>query len=392
MAKKKKKTKREFFKIIIGLFTLIIVFLLVLGIVKANDTYELIQKNTILKMDDNKNQNIIINSDQIVRITSDGIRAYDFKGVEKWSDTLTLTNIKISQQEPYFAIGDRNGKKIDIYNQSGKKNSINTENPIVYFSINKNGDVAIVEDIKEGYVVSVYNENGTIEALKSTTYSKDLEFPIVAKISPDSKNLIISYIDLKKPIVSSNVVSISIEEPSHQSIYPIRYAILESDNLVYDIEFISNDKWISIGDNFIHWYLIDGTLINKVTGVNASFYPSSRSYLKSGNLVVVENSPSDNPEAFNKGVLKIYNSNGKLYHTQTFDEQINFASLSPSEIVLKSGEIYYGVNYNGNIVFKSKNLSDYKDIVFSKGFNHIIGIKDLEIVEMQKDYFKRVGY
>ena len=385
---KTNKKKINIFTVILCFSVLVLLGGLIYDYYLESVKFELVEKESILKLDNTKEYEIIANKNQLIKITSDGIKAYDLKGVEKWSDTLTIKNIKLSQQEPYFAIADKNGKKIDVYNENGKKNSILTENPIIYFSINKNGDVAVIEDDGDSYIVSGYTGEGAAKMLQTVTYSKDLEFPMVAKISPDSKSLLISYIDLKQSIISSNIVSIPLSTPSEQSKYPIQYALVETDNLVYDLEFISDKKWVSIGDHFIHWYTSEGTLIQKVSNGEVAYYPQLNDFPKRESVALIENSPTQKPDAYNKGILKIYNNKGGLKAEKTFPNIIDFAIATSDEIILKANNTYYGLNYRGQVLFESESETPYRKIFVFSG-NRYVGVKDDEVVLFDKKAKKK---
>lgn len=93
----------------------------------------------IFKHSEEENEYIATGGNQIIRLTQDGVTAYDLKGNEVWNNALTIDKPIVKHKGTYFALMNKNDQKLAIFNDKGKKGEITTSNPIIYFSINGNG-------------------------------------------------------------------------------------------------------------------------------------------------------------------------------------------------------------------------------------------------------------
>ena len=113
----------------------------------------------IVEVDIAKNQEFIANQDQLIWVTEDGVKALSLEGEEIWADTHTIKNISITQRTPYFAISEKGGKAISIFDTHGKKADLKFANPVMFFSMNKRGDIVVIERTKDGHVISAFDQN-----------------------------------------------------------------------------------------------------------------------------------------------------------------------------------------------------------------------------------------
>lgn len=225
----------------------------------------------VLETDAARRQEIIVNENQTIWITEDGVKAVSLEGEEIWADTHTIKNIAVSQKSPYFAIGEKSGKVISIFDLHGKKADVKFSNPVVYFSINKQGDLVAIESTKDGHIVSGYNERGNSLGIKRITYIEDAGYPIIAEISPNAEVIVVSYLNTEGAQINSNIVGIATGSSGLTKVDSILYGRTYEDTIISEIEFLNNNIWIAIGDNRMIFNTLEGTEIKVIEGIYFNF-------------------------------------------------------------------------------------------------------------------------
>jgi len=225
----------------------------------------------IVEVDVSKNNEFIVNEDQLIWVTEDGLKALSLEGEEIWADTHTIKNIFIAQRMPYFAVSEKMGHTISVFDTRGKKADIKFANPIVYFSLNKKGDIVVIEKTQDGHVVSGYDEKGDSLGVKRITYIQDAGYPVAAEISPDGKMIIVSYLNTNDVKIVSNIIAIAIGSDGLTKVDNILHGTTYEDTIVSQIDFVSENNWVAIGDNYMSFNTLNGEEIKKIEGIYCNY-------------------------------------------------------------------------------------------------------------------------
>lgn len=228
----------------------------------------------IIEVDVSKNQEFIVNQEQLIWVTEDGVKALTLEGEEIWADTHTIKNISIAQRAPYFAISEKGGRTVSIFDTHGKKSDIQFANPVMYASMNKKGDVVVIESTDDGYVISAYDEKGSSLGVKRVTYVQDVGYPTAAEISPDGKMIIISYLNTTDAQIVSDLIAIGIGDNELANADHILYGESYKNTVISQIEFINESTWVAVGDNRMSFNKLDGTKIKEINDVYYNYAPS----------------------------------------------------------------------------------------------------------------------
>ncbi|HHX62666.1 MAG TPA: hypothetical protein GX707_18425 [Epulopiscium sp.] len=227
----------------------------------------------IVALDVAKNQEFIVNQDQLIWITEDGVKALSLEGEEIWADTHTIKKIAVAQRTPYFAISEKGGKVISIFDTHGKKADLKFANPVMYFSMNKRGDIVVIESTQDGHVISAFDQSGSSLGVKWVTYVEDVGHPTVAEISPDGKVILISHINTDDAQIVSNIIAIEIGSGGLSKVDNILYGETYKNTIISEIEFIDGNTWVAVGDNTMSFSKLDGTEIKKINDVYYNYVP-----------------------------------------------------------------------------------------------------------------------
>lgn len=227
----------------------------------------------IVEVDVSKNNEFIVNEEQLIWVTEDGLKALSLEGEEIWADTYTMKNISIAQRMPYFAVSEKMGHTISVFDTRGKKADIKFANPVVYFSLNKKGDIVAIEKTQDGHVVSGYDEKGNSLGVKRITYIQDADagYPVAAEISPDGKMIMVSYLNTNDVQIESNIIAIAIGSGGLTKVDNILHGTTYEDTIISQIEFVSENVWVAIGDNFMSFNTLNGEEIKKIEGIYCNY-------------------------------------------------------------------------------------------------------------------------
>ncbi len=234
-------------------------------------TLELVRD--IIEVDVAKNQEFIVNEEQIIWITEDGVKSLSIEGEEIWADTHTMKNIAITQRAPYFAVSEKGGKTISLFSTNGKKADLKFANPVMYFSMNNKGDIVVIETTQDGHVISAFDETGKSLGVKWITYIQDVGHPTAVEISPDGKMILVSHINTADAQLVSNVIGIEVGSDGLTKVDNVLYGATHKDTIISEIEFVSPNTWVAIGDNTMSFNEQSGREIHKMNDVFYNYAP-----------------------------------------------------------------------------------------------------------------------
>lgn len=320
----------------------------------------------IISFDSLKNTQIEVVGNQVVKVTQDGITAYNLEGEQLWTDTLTLDSIVIQKRGQYIAVSSKNGRQIYVFNDKGKQGQIILQNPVISFSINKNGEIAVIEQFPEGHQVSVYNARGEGIGVKRVTYTKSDGYPMTAEVSPDGSYLVVSYIDINQPKLTSCIQVMPMEKQSEEKVDQIKYGIKEQNNLVFEIEFISDTVWASIGDTGTTLYEIEeGKEVKHLPQIYPTYVPYLNSLPRSGGyLPMVVGGMAQGTSIHNKEKLLILDLQGNIILEEAMDLPITYYCADQKGVIVGEGKLFQGYNKMGVKQFEFKATQDVQRVVY----------------------------
>ncbi|MEF9958812.1 MAG: DUF5711 family protein [Niameybacter sp.] len=361
---KKLLTGKQTTWILLGVLFICITGIGILQWAKVNE--EMVQYemgNTLFSHSEQKNEYIDVNANQVIRLTQDGITAYDLKGNEMWNNALTLDKPIVKHKGNYFAIANKDGKKVYIFNEKGKRGEVQTTEPIIYFSVNTNGDVATIEKTEDGHITSAYSSSGELLGVKGVSYIKDAGFPISAEVSPDRQLLLVSYVDLYNPVVSSVLNAIIINKTGTEEVFNAKYGIDEKDNIIYEIEFINQNTWVAIGDSRITFYNMQGEKIKEIPNLYLKYTPYVDGDIKGSQYLPVV-STGGGTSSSSKDKLSLFNTVGEEISSLEFDRSITYFNATEKGVILGQGQQFIGYNKKGEVKFTFEATQDVSKVLY----------------------------
>ncbi|MEG0014030.1 MAG: DUF5711 family protein [Clostridium sp.] len=330
----------------------------------SSQIIQLKNDKTILEMDPLKGKYVGVNKNQIIKITNDGVSAYNLDGQEIWSDTLTLESIWVQQREPYFVVSSKGSRKLAIFNEKGQQGEITTQGPIAYFSINEKGQLAVIEEMEDGHKVSAYTNSGEFIGSRISYISSGI-FPITAEVSPDSKLLLISYLGVREAKVTSRIEAVLLEKTENEQRDNVLYGIEEQDNLIYEIEFINDDEWVAIGDKNITIYKSSSEKVKSIPGLYVTYTPylNKRSSM-STYLPILATETLNGNTLHAKESLHLFNKLGEETSVIPFESPITYFYADDKGVIVGEGKQYKGYNKLGNQYFEYQASQDISKLIY----------------------------
>lgn len=322
----------------------------------------------LFKLDAKEKSYVGVNNKQVFKVTSDGITAYNFEGDEMWRDTFSLNNFVVMEKEPYVAVGSKGGNIVNVFNEKGRQAEITSDYPIVYFSVNEAGGVVTIANNNNAYIISAYNEMGKYLCGRTSYISED-GYPLVAEISPDNKKLIMSYASVDEPQVVSRILCMEVnpEQTKGEEVKDnIQYGHEQKNNLVYEIEFINKDTWVTIGDKLIVWYDLEGNEVAKQSNLSLVFMPYLYKMSEHGLgylPVVVSEKPTQNI-VHRQDEVAYFDNEGKKSHSIALDGGAEYSYADSHGITVQVGNQFKGYDQLGNEFFEYTSNTDVSKVIY----------------------------
>lgn len=326
---------------------------------------ELQTRQELFKINSKEKSFVGVNKKQVFHITRDGIAAYDLDGSEIWQDTFSLDNFVVMQKEPYIAVGSKGGQSIHVFNDKGKQYEITSTYPIVYFSINESGGLVTIAHNENSHIISVYNEMSK-NLCNRTTFIKSDGYPLVAELSPDNKRLIMSYSSVDEPQVTSRVYCMDVNQNNEEVLDNIEYGREQSNNLIYEIEFINNETWVSIGDKLVVWYDIEGNELGKQQNLSLVFVPYLYTMSEYGLgyiPMILSEKPTQNI-VHRQDELAYFNHLGEKNVSINLEGGVESIYADGNGVVVQIENIFKGYDKLGNILFEYTADTDVNKLIY----------------------------
>ncbi len=363
------KKEHKWTNVILVIITLVIILYVayIKGFISLGTTrlVELEVNKELLTLDIKEKSTIGINEKQIYKVTSDGITSYDFEGEEIWSDTFSMNHFVSVQRKSYIAVGSVQGKHIILFNEKGRQAEIVTANPIVYFSVNESGGIVTIENENNAYTVTAYDAEGKKLCWRTTFISVD-GYPIAAQLSPDNKLLLISYVSVDEPQVVSSVIAIDVEDHETENLDNIKYGYKQTNNLVYDIEFMSKNTWVSIGDKSIDWYDLEGNQKGTQNNLSGVFVPYLTKMSEHGLGYfprIITEKPTQNI-VHRQDEIVYFNHMGEETYSINLDSGVEYFYADENGVTVQKANVFRGYDKLGNPFFEYTATTDVSQVIY----------------------------
>ena len=339
-----KKHRRHM--VIIAVIGVIVITLAVVLVMRLIDGYVFTSYSVTgsLNREDIASSGYIAYGDGYIRYSNDGAAYYTAKGKALWNQTYSMQKPQVKICEDCVAIGDINGNTIYIFNKNGNIGKVDTSLVISQIEVAANGAVAAVLEDNEANYINMYDKEGNKIYSVKTTLAGD-GYPLDISISNDSAKLIASYVYVSGEEIKTNVVFYNFSEVGQNETERVVGGFNHyNDVLVGDVQFLSNNIAVAVGENVISIYKIKE-------------YPSLEKEIQIDNTIdrvffgtdyiglVLDN--SDSGELYK---MVVYNFSGSKVCEAEFGTQVDNIQFDGSSVVMNNSTSFSVFNLKGKNV------------------------------------------
>ena len=248
----------------------------------------------------------------IITYSKDGIHCTDQKGNDLWNQTYEMANPLVDICKNVVAIGDYGGNVVYVMNSEGKLGEIDTKMPIRSLCVSQTGLVAAVLEDAEITWIYLFNTDGEVLVHFKTTMAIS-GYPVDVTISNNGVLVGVSYLYMENGVMTTKVAFYNFGGVGENEIDHLVSGYNYTDAIVPTLQFMNENTAFAVADNRLMFYQdnqiptsIGETILTE--NVQSIYYGSD--YV---GLVFL------NTNGESKYRLDIYNTSGKMIHSQQFD-------------------------------------------------------------------------
>ena len=304
---------------------------------------------------------------------------YTDKGKAIWNQTYSMQKPQVKMCEECVAVGDINGNTVYVFNKSGLLGKIDTSLVISQIEVAANGAVVAVLEDNEANYINMYSKEGTKIYSIKTTVSGD-GYPLDVSISNDAAKLIASYVYVSGEDIKTNVVFYNFSEVGQNETERVVGGFNHyNDTLVGDVQFLSNNIAVAVGENVISIYKIkEYPSLEKEISIDSAI---SRVFFSEDYIgVIVDNSGSG--ELYK---MLVYNTSGGKVCEAEFGTQVENISFDKKSVVMNNSTALSIYNLSGkNIANMSFDMPASKVIpIGTRGEYVLISAKYIQNIKLK---------
>lgn len=304
-------------------------------------TYSSYTISSSANRDDSESADYINYGDGYIRYSNDGAAYFNTKGKAIWNQTFSMQNVQVKICGDSVAVGDINGSKIYLFNESGMQGSVDTSLSIAQIEVAQQGVVAAVLEDNTSNYINLYNTDGEKIYSVKTTLAGD-GYPLDISISKDATKLMASYLYVNGESIKTNVVFYNFSDVGQNETERVVGGFNHYDStIVGDVQFLTGDKAVAVGENVVSIYKIKEypTLskeINIDEEIERVFF--SDSYIG----LVLKN--SDSGDLYR---LVVYDLSGSEVCETTFNSQYDSIKFDGKSIIMNNATTLTLLNLKG---------------------------------------------
>ncbi|MBM6830412.1 hypothetical protein H9X85_12445 [Anaerotignum lactatifermentans] len=299
--------------------------------------------------------------------TKDGIKYYDSAGVQKWSDTFTMTSPKLIQEGSYMAVGDMNGKTLRVYGQSGMLYQIQLEGSLTQFALNTNGYLSLVEKRANGSQILVYNNAGTL--LKGRVEESAGIYPVSTDISDDNKSFAVSYVDTSDVKIMGKVLFFYINSTDSENVTDSMFASVMKENEVMGTVSYGNGALRAVSDKGLYGFGTDGVEKWAYSFTNLVDYIS---FQNKDTVALVLGDAAAGQESRPSNTICWVDGSGKETASYESDREITYFSVWEDGVIAGSQSDFAGLRHTGSEEWTYQATQEVSQMVPMEKFTKVL--------------------
>ena len=187
------------------------------------------------------------NSRHFFFATRSGISHYTAAGDVRWRRTFSFTRPVMVTRGDIVAVGEQSGgRRVYVFNADGYMYHVDLDHPIMTFSVNEAGFLAVVVQYTTGHGIQVFNRHSSRTPLYSRDIVEDLLFPTAVEISENGRYIAVAILDLSTRL--NTVVQFGYINQADGFATGNRYGLFSAvdyrGQMVYAMRFMADNKLV----------------------------------------------------------------------------------------------------------------------------------------------------
>lgn len=308
------------------------------------------------------------NGKSFFQCTKDGMKYFGGYENQKWSDTFTMVNPVTIRDENCIAVGELIGRVAKVYQESGLMYTVQSDQPIVQMSLNKNGYLAAIINNKTDYRIEVYHSSGKIIFTR-----KEMEegvYPIALDISDDNRVLAVSYLDTRDVEIISRVLFFYVNEAEGKEWEDSMFASIQKDgDIIPVISFMKEGRLAAVSDRSVFAADLQGKelwsmeLTNKLDQV---------AFAGKNAIVIANGEILGGKEGKQEGLVEWIGLDGRVLGNYQAKDSVTYLKGTKEAMVVGSSRDFCAVGENGKPVWSHKATQDVDDILIMEKVNMVL--------------------
>ena len=321
-------------------------------------------------------------------ITKDGISYISPTGQTQWSSVLNVTAPIYAAEGDIVAVSEYRSRNISVFNSKGEMYAKSLDNPIMSFSINKNGYLSVTTQNNEFYIVEVFNERG--EWRSGANFRERNIFPIATDISDDNRYLAISLLNIGGVQMSSEVVMVHLGSEALDFTDGIFASSgIQEDCLIGVIKFMEGNNLIWASDKQINCAIIEnngGARFSHKWDLALSNKLDHISFNDGKSISLALGEPLINRDSVDIGTVYQYSLSKELLSSSKTGGRVTYLFSSMDATIIGNDRLFRAVNRNGGTIWSYNATRDVRQIVFFENTSRalLVANRDTSLMRAQR--------
>lgn len=331
--------------------------------------------------------------------TRDGIQYRSSGGTQHWNVPFTFNNPVMVSSNNVVAVGEPRGRRVYVLDTEGLLFSINSEHPIMAFSVNDTGFLAIVVQYPNGHRIRVYNPNSFVEPLFTrliVEQDEALWYPTSVEISNDGRYTAVALLDLNT-LLRTTVQFGYINEQDGMGTGD-RFGIFASEilhgQIVSAISFMAGNRVVVTTTSYIICFLLTSqshapTAVSELWRIELQNNIDQLAFYNNRHIIYVTGDRHvgavDAPQI---GTITILNLDGTADGTFNLGRRATHLSLGHGALLVGADRNFHAINMSGGHLWEHNAFFDTRgrDVIFLDNTDTILigGANRAEIYERRR--------
>ena len=189
----------------------------------------------------------------ILKYSNDGAFYTDLTDHMIWNQTYEMQNPTLDTCEGYMTIYDKGGTNLYILDKTGLQGNIKTTMPIFQVCVASQGTVAVLMEAEGVSHLQMYDKSGTLLA-SGELHQENSGYPLAIALSYDAKKLAVSMLAINEGKAETTIAFYNFGSVGQNEIDNIVASYIYKDQIFPELEFLSNNRMIALGDSEIVSY------------------------------------------------------------------------------------------------------------------------------------------